>query len=69
MVSSHHAQDLSRNPHIVTVKELSRYLHISPSTVYRLLRREELPAFKVGNRWRFEVSKIDEWRLARSFDS
>jgi len=49
----------------VTVKELSRYLHVHPTTVYRLLKRDELPAFKVGNRWRFDLRKIDEWRLTR----
>jgi excisionase family DNA binding protein len=62
-------QGQASRPRIVTVKELSRYLHVHPTTVYRLLKREELPAFRVGNRWRFDLRKIDEWRLARSSGS
>lgn len=62
-------QDQGSRLHLVTVKELSRYLHVHPTTIYRLLKREELPAFKVGNRWRFDLRKIDEWRLARSSGS
>lgn len=55
-----------RRPHIVTVKELSQYLRVHPATVYRLLKHEELPAFKVGKRWRFDLRQIDEWRLSQS---
>jgi excisionase family DNA binding protein len=50
---------------ILTVKELSHYLKVHPSTVYRLLRDGQLPAFKVGSDWRFNVEAIDRWRLQR----
>lgn len=47
---------------IMTVKEVSDYLHVHPSTIYRLLKRGELPAFRVGSDWRFNTESIDEWR-------
>jgi excisionase family DNA binding protein len=47
--------------HVLTVKELSDYLKVHPSTIYRQLKRGKLPAFKVGSDWRFE--SIDRWRL------
>jgi len=31
--------------------------------VYRQLKRGQLPAFKVGSDWRFNVESIDRWRL------
>jgi len=34
---------------VMTVKELSEYLKVHPSTVYRQLKRGGLPAFKVGS--------------------
>ncbi len=50
---------------VMTVKELSNYLKVHPSTVYRQLRRGRLPAFKVGSDWRFNVESIDRWRLGQ----
>ena len=40
---------------VMTVKELSDYLKVHPSTVYRQLKRGGLPAFKVGSDWRFNI--------------
>ena len=51
------------NAHVLTVKELSDYLKVHPSTIYRQLKRGNLPAFKVGSDWRFNIESIDRWRL------
>ncbi len=47
---------------LVTVKELSNYLRVHPSTIYRLLKRGEIPGFKLGSDWRFSLEAIDRWR-------
>jgi excisionase family DNA binding protein len=44
--------------------EVADYLRVHPSTIYRLLKRKELPAFKVGSDWRFNRAAIDQWRSA-----
>lgn len=43
---------------IVTAKELSKYLKLSESTVYKLASQGELPGFKVGDSWRFDMDDI-----------
>ncbi len=48
---------------VMTVKDLSEYLRVHPSTVYKLLRRGEVPAFRVGSDWRFNAEVIDRWCL------
>lgn len=48
---------------VLTVNELSEYLRVHRSTIYRLLKKGELPGFKIGSDWRFNVEAIDEWRL------
>jgi excisionase family DNA binding protein len=48
-------------PRILTVKEVAKYLHVSRTTIFRLLKRHELPAFKIGGDWRFNVEQIDRW--------
>jgi excisionase family DNA binding protein len=53
-------------PSVMTVKELSEYLRVHPSTVYKLLRRGELPAFRIGTDWRFNAELIDRWCLERN---
>ena len=49
-------------PKVMTLEEVSRYLHVHPSTVYRLLKRREIPAFRIGSDWRFNIETIDIWR-------
>jgi excisionase family DNA binding protein len=49
----------------MTVGELAEFLQlhpsmqVHPSTIYRLLRRGKLPAFKVGSDWGFSREAID----------
>ncbi len=48
-------------PHVFTVRELAGYLRIHQVTVYRLLREQKLPAFRVGSDWRFNREEIERW--------
>ena len=45
----------------MTVNEVARLLSISRWTVYALVRRGDLHAVKVGERFRFRASDIDEY--------
>ncbi len=48
---------------VLTVNELAEYLRVHRSTIYRLLKKGQLPGFKIGSDWRFNVEVIDRWRL------
>ena len=48
---------------VMNVREVSAYLRVHPSTIYRLVRRNQIPAFHVGSDWRFNVEQIESWRL------
>jgi len=43
---------------IVTAKELGKYLKLSESTIYKLASCGELPGFKVGDSWRFDMEEV-----------
>jgi len=45
----------------MTIEECAKYLKTSVSTIYRLAQEGKIPATKVGNMWRFQKKKIDEW--------
>lgn len=47
---------------VMTLEEVAGYLRVHPSTIYRLLKKKKLPAFKVGSDWRFNLESIDRWR-------
>jgi excisionase family DNA binding protein len=43
---------------IVTARELGQYLKLSESTIYKLAATGELPGFKIGDSWRFDMDEI-----------
>jgi excisionase family DNA binding protein len=43
------------------INEVAAYLKVHPTTVYRLLRSKQLPAFRVGTDFRFRRADIDDW--------
>ena len=47
---------------VMTLEEVAGYLRVHPSTIYRLLKKKQLPAFKVGSDWRFNLESMDRWR-------
>jgi excisionase family DNA binding protein len=46
---------------VFTFKEAKRYLKVSSSTLYRLLKSKNIPASKVGRSWRFRREKLISW--------
>ena len=46
---------------IMTIEELSSYLKIPKSTLYKLAQEGKLPGQKIGKQWRFGKSAIDRW--------
>ena len=45
----------------LTLEELASYLKLSRSNLYRMTQRGEVPASKIGARWRFDRDEIDAW--------
>ena len=54
---------------IMTVEEVSEYLKLAQSTIYKLLNEGKLPGRKVGGSWRFSRQVLDEWiKMGDSFE-
>lgn len=53
-------------PEILTTKEAAAWLHVHPSTMYRLAKHNKIPAFKVGSDYRFDRRQLEEWTRART---
>jgi excisionase family DNA binding protein len=59
-------QNIDRLKEVMTVREASQYLGISPDTLYKYLSEDRIPAFKLGNRWRFKKDLLDRWMEKKS---
>jgi len=44
---------------IMTIDEVASFLKLSKITIYKLVKKGGLPAFRVGNSWRFQRDKIE----------
>jgi excisionase family DNA binding protein len=55
------SKNAGSHPQLLTVREVSEYLRVHPTTIYRLLRAKQLPGFQVGSEWRFDIDTIDRW--------
>src|SRR5437762_3184579 len=46
---------------ILTLKEVAALLKVAEKTIYMMAQRGELPAFKVGEQWRFRRTDLEAW--------
>jgi excisionase family DNA binding protein len=51
---------------VMDIRQASDYLGISGDTLYRYASEGFVPAFKLGNRWRFRKSLLDNWMDVKS---
>ncbi len=51
---------------LLTTEQVARYLKVDKFTVYRLVTQRKIPAFRVGNQWRYKKKLIDAWLLENS---
>jgi excisionase family DNA binding protein len=46
---------------ILTVREVAKYLRMSETKIYRLVKQRHLPAIRIGKSWRFRKDLLDDW--------
>jgi excisionase family DNA binding protein len=48
-------------PTSFSVTEVAEILRVNSATVYRLVRRHDLPGLKIGGKWRFNRTELEKW--------
>ena len=51
----------TKTSEVLTIGELSGYLKVAKSTLYKLAQEGRIPGQKVGKHWRFSKDAIDQW--------
>lgn len=46
---------------LLTTQQVAHYLKVDKFTIYRLVAKKQMPAFRVGNQWRFKRSILEHW--------
>jgi excisionase family DNA binding protein len=46
---------------VMDIRQAADYLGISADSLYRYASENTVPAFRLGNRWRFKKSRLDAW--------
>jgi excisionase family DNA binding protein len=58
--------DMADSREVMNIRQASQYLGVSPDTLYKYVNEQKIPAFKLGNRWRFKKSRLDQWMEEKS---
>lgn len=51
---------------VMDIREASQYLGVSRETLYKYVYEDRIPAFKLGNRWKFKKTVLDRWMEKQS---
>ena len=43
------------------LKDVQEYLGVGRETLLQWISKRDMPAYKVGRRWMFKLSEVDEW--------
>lgn len=57
---------MSDSPEVMNIRQASEYLGVSPDTLYKYVSEDKIPAFKLGNRWKFKKALLDRWMENKS---
>jgi excisionase family DNA binding protein len=55
------AEQMEKAKAVLTIGEVAEMLRVHPTTVYRLLKRGDMPGFKIGGNWRVSVNALERW--------
>jgi len=50
----------------LTLDEIANYLKVSRETIYKMVQKNQIPASKLGNQWRFNKEAVDLWLISQS---
>ena len=51
---------------VMNIRQAAQYLGVSADTLYKYVSEGRIPAFRLGNRWRFMKALLDGWMQQQS---
>ena len=44
-----------------SMEDICTHLGVSRDTVKKMIKMQNLPAYKIDRKWKFKISEVDEW--------
>ena len=64
MMKTEDQKDTGKEPEIMTLQDVARYLKVAEKSVLRMIHRGEIPCVKVASQWRFMRSVVNDWLIS-----
>ena len=61
MLPLHPPDDTTAIPEVATIPEVARFLRVSKTTVYKMIKDGELPAKRIRGQWRIMRHALQEY--------
>jgi excisionase family DNA binding protein len=55
------AAESAASGRLMTLQEVADYPRVTRATIHRMLKRNQIPTFRIGGHWRFNLEEIDNW--------
>jgi len=52
---------VDKNERWVSMEEICKHLDTSRDTVKKMVKMQNMPAYKFDRKWKFKISEVDEW--------
>lgn len=57
---------MEQNERWVSMDEICKHLGASRDTVKKMIKVQNMPAYKIDRKWKFKISEVDEWMHKRN---
>ena len=57
---------MAESREVMNIRQASQYLGVSTDTLYKYVYEDKIPAFKLGNRWKFKKTILESWMERKS---
>ena len=54
---------MSKDEKWVSLEDICEHLGCSRDTVKKMIRTQNLPAYKIERKWKFKISEVDSWMV------
>lgn len=56
-----------KNERWVSMEEICDHLGSSRDTVKKMVKTQNMPAYKFDRKWKFKISEVDEWMRRQNY--
>lgn len=52
---------MAENEKWVSMEDICSHLNCSRDTIKKMIKNQNMPAYKIDRKWKFKISEVDAW--------